>query len=65
MLRSLKDDIDYLLTTVEAHVDKFPVPEHMRSLVTRVRNGTTRLFHERDIARDNLSRLQHPDNTGQ
>jgi hypothetical protein len=33
----MEQDLEYLLSCVEAHADKFPVPEHMRQLVARIR----------------------------
>jgi hypothetical protein len=37
MKRTFRDDLLYLLETVDAHADKFPVPSHMRELVARIR----------------------------
>lgn len=39
MMRTPADDLAYLLECVDAHTDKFPVPEHMRSVVARIRRS--------------------------
>jgi hypothetical protein len=38
-VNAIADDLKYLLSCVETHVDKFPVPSHMTAMIERIRTA--------------------------